>query len=112
MSEIDRKSILAALRRKRGNQINGGSQEKVGDANIHHFPTEMTSGRPVEAGYGLSDQQEKNNPTEPGRLVSQLRHSNKGLPISAMKEDLADYYHKAQLRTNEALNRIIRDNTS
>ena len=87
--------------------MNGSSKKEGGDANIHQ--TRMTLATPVESGYGLLDQLEKNNHAEPGRLVSELRHLNKTSPISAMKEDLADYYHRAELRTNEALNRIIRD---
>ncbi|KAI5969395.1 hypothetical protein CANMA_001462 [Candida margitis] len=119
MPEVDRKSRLASLRKNRASKAEPKdiSSNEVGDSVKTNDPIapELESELEPKAVPETDKEEDYELPTEsedttvPEPLPTVLSEQRTRSTTSAMKEDLAHYYHKANLRTNRALNRIIQE---
>ncbi|CCG22243.1 hypothetical protein CORT_0B05350 [Candida orthopsilosis Co 90-125] len=112
MPDEDRKSRLAALRKKRANKAQGSSNNDADSflaKTSDHIPLRVTSVSREGADYEPSEQPVKDIAFEPEPVFTELTKAKMTSPTSAMKEDLANYYYKANSRTDRALNRIIQE---
>lgn len=112
MPDEDRKSRLAALRKKRANKAQGSSNNDADSflaKTSDHMPLRAISVSREGADYEPLEQPVKDIAFEPEPVFTELTKAKMTSPTSAMKEDLANYYYKANLRTDRALNRIIQE---
>ncbi|CAI5757866.1 unnamed protein product [Candida verbasci] len=108
MSEIDRKTRLAELRKKRQNRQKEeeklSTEEPIKDETIKEEEAEVVDEPTISENDKSKDiQGETVNPVEDESIPSKVSYTKD------LKEDLSKYYRKANLKTTLKLNKIIQD---